>query len=634
MGKLRFAVFIIAAISLRGATGAAQQVTAQDVDKILERADKLLDEAKAGYEDARSKNSVATFVDAGFKLEEARIKFIVVQEIGSPDKQKTATDRLRAVNQLSKLIHDGKVSVGGTPIEPVPVKPPDNQDATKEPAKEPGPGPTPSKPPIDVSKRAPIPDVAKQKEAEKAIKDLYKDQYARKSPDDSRVLGQLLIEQASKPQDDPAFLWVLLREAQDVATQGCDVRALIKAIDAAARVFDVEAMALKVTALTAAGKVAKSPEDYSEVAQAIMRLLDELIRADQYDTAEKMASLGTQYARKSGDSPLIARAGTRGKEVSEAKSLYQSMKGMLETLAKNPDDPGANLETGKFLCFVKGSWDLGLRFMVKGSDPSLRALAEMELSFPSQSSERIALGDGWFDLSEKDKSPLRKSQLQAHARLIYESVLADSSGVVRARLEKRLGEMESKSPIDLLGLVEIKRDSVSGEFKMSGGSLITPIAGAVNRLQIPYIPPADAYDVLMTVQRLEGPNALFIGLALDGQQFFVGIDNATNNEFTGIWNVDGKPGDGPNETTKKGHFLPMSKTVNILCSVKKSGVTLSIDGRPVMTYSGASTRLSLPSGYGGPEKNSLWIGSWGSKFQVTKMTLTPIAGGAGRRLYP
>src|SRR5438477_7022393 len=96
---------------------------AQD-DVILQKADALLDEAKALYESAREKGSASVFVDAGFKLEEARIKYLVLQEIGSPEKQKIAVDRIRAVNQLSKLLHDGKVAVSGKAVDsPVPAAP-------------------------------------------------------------------------------------------------------------------------------------------------------------------------------------------------------------------------------------------------------------------------------------------------------------------------------------------------------------------------------------------------------------------------------------------------------------------------------------------------------------------------------
>src|SRR5689334_16883773 len=107
------AVLLLASIPLLGGIGLAQQGSVQD-DKILERGDKLLEEAKSAYEEARTNGSVAAFVDAGFKLEEARIKFIVLQEIGTPEKQKIATDRMRAINQLNKLIHDGKVAISGS----------------------------------------------------------------------------------------------------------------------------------------------------------------------------------------------------------------------------------------------------------------------------------------------------------------------------------------------------------------------------------------------------------------------------------------------------------------------------------------------------------------------------------------
>src|SRR5258708_28072920 len=117
-----------------------------DLDKVLEKAEALLEQAKAGYEEARSKSAAPIFVEAGFKLEEARIKYLAILEVGSPEQQKTAADRTRAVNQLAKLIHDGKVVVSGAGggFKPeAPVQPPENPRGPPPPAKPPAAGPRP-----------------------------------------------------------------------------------------------------------------------------------------------------------------------------------------------------------------------------------------------------------------------------------------------------------------------------------------------------------------------------------------------------------------------------------------------------------------------------------------------------------
>ena len=75
-------LWIVTVVTISAAGNAVSSPAPQDVDKILEKADKILEEAKASYEEARAKSSVSAFVDAGFKLEEARIKYLVIQEIG------------------------------------------------------------------------------------------------------------------------------------------------------------------------------------------------------------------------------------------------------------------------------------------------------------------------------------------------------------------------------------------------------------------------------------------------------------------------------------------------------------------------------------------------------------------------
>jgi hypothetical protein len=433
---------------LSGSGAGAQQVTGQDVDKILERADKILDEAKAAYEEARTRSSVSGFVDAGFKLEEARIKYLVLQEIGSPEKQKIAADRMRAVNQLGKLIHDGKVAISGAPADLPPPRPVD--------APAPGTTPTPKPPPAtvqvvaDVSARKPVPDPAKQRETEKLIREVYGDKYARKATADRVALAHTLLEEAARSADDQVARWVMYREAQDLAAQAGDVRTAIEAVDAMAAVFDVDALPLQSAAVAAASKAAKTPGEFSALTAVSLRLVEAFIAIDQYDAADKAANAALQYARRSNEPALIARCTTRTKDVAEARAKFGSLKTILETLAKNPDDGPANLEMGQFLCFIKGSWDLGLRFLVKGSDPALKAIAEKELAQPPDS---LAAGDAWWELGEKEKNPGRKERLQARAVLHYAIALPQSTGLTRAKLDRRLAESGRADEPSAAGLV-------------------------------------------------------------------------------------------------------------------------------------------------------------------------------------
>jgi len=594
----------------------AQQVTVQDLDKVLERADKLLDEAKVAYEDARSKGSVAAYVDAGFKLEEARIKYLALQEIGPADKQKIASERLRAVNQLSKLIHDGKVAISGSPTESTPAKPTDPSPAP--PTKEPAPIPA-AQVPVDVTKRAAVPDAAKQREAEKLVRDLFKDNYAKKAPADRKALARLLLNQAAKSQDDLVALWVLYSEAQDAAAQGCDVKAALEAVEAAARFFDVDALAMKYTALTATSKTAKAPEDFLALTEALLKLIDDLVLADQFDTAERATILASQHARKSNDSALALRATTRVREVGEAKTLFQAMKSVHETLARNPDDPGANLEIGKFLCFVKGSWDLGLRFMAKGSDPTLKSIAEKELAFPLQSADRGSLADGWYDLSEKEKSPLRKSQLLAHAKAVYESALVDAVALVRAKIEKRLADIDAGDAIDLLALIDSKLDVVNGQWTREGRALVCSF-GRYVRFQVPYEPP-DEYDLqIQCVRRQGGSLGIGLGVRCPGMLNFEGWPGPRS----GLENIDGKRADN-NPTTWRAPVFTNERPTVILIAVRKLGVSVVADEKKIIDWKGDRNHLSMPSDWVAPNPRVLWVGSWDGVFQMDKMLLTPVS---------
>lgn len=609
----------------------AQQVTPDDLAQILDRADKRLEEAKSSYERARATGSVDLYIEAGFKLEEARIKYLVLQELGQGERQKTAGDRLRAVNQLLKLIHDGRLAASGSPVAPFLDKPP---DLPPSPAEKPAaPAVTAG---VDVTKRLPVPDAGKVKEAEKMIREVYREQYAKKAPEDRQRLSHDLLEQGGKSQEDAAAAWVFLREAQDVALQAGDLKGALRAADAAARVFDVDGMALRHSVLGAFGKLAKSPDEFSALVEAQDPVIDEFVQSDQYDAAGQAATLLQGYARKSGDAVLVARAARRAKEVTEAKALFQGMKGVLETLAKTPTDPASNLEMGRFLCFVKGNWDLGLRFLVKGSDAALKALAERELAASEPPAERLALADAWYDLGEKEKSPLRKSQLMIHARVLYERALPGSSVLAKAKIEMRLealGPLASspgseRGALDLLALIDPKRDSVKTEWTWDGRLLMSPAQPTgEEHLAIPYEAPEE-YDLWVVAERRYGSEALHLLVTSGPAQCAVVLDSG------GVWGidvVDQKQFRG-NATTAAGTTFTNDKAATILCSVRKNGITVSVDGKSIIRWQGNRSSLAAVDFFRFPRSpKQLYLGCCNSRWVISKLQLTLVSG-PGKKL--
>lgn len=554
-----------------------------DLDKVLEKADKALDEAKAAYEEARDKSSAAGFVDAGFKLEEARIKYLVLQEVGNPAQQKTAGDRIRAVNQLVKLIHDGKVAISGATAGEAATKPAE-PSATPNPAKpeaKPGAEPTAPavKPPTDVRVRLAVPDPARQKEAEKLVRDILKEQYAKKSPADRQTLARLLLQQTKDASNDPAALWVMFRDAQDNAAQVCDLPTVLASVEGTASYFDVDGLALKNTALAAAGKNAKTPDDFGALTRAVLTLIDDLVAADQYDVADKAAASALVYSKKTNDIPLSLKVTIRSKEIVEAKTLYQGMKTNLETLAKNPEDPAANNQMGQLLCFVKGNWDLGLRFLIKGSDTALKTLAQKEQANSLQSADQVAIADGWWDLAEKEKSGLRKNQMQVHAREFYESALPGLNSLQRIKVEKRMEAVPAPGAgavIDLLRLVDPAKDAVAGTWTLKGGTLVSDGSQAA-RIEFPYEPPAD-YDFRIVFIRNEGSGDVYQSLTRSGKSFLWTMNCGPHygfGDFKGRWVAF--------DDCQGGVILPSGiingKTYTSLVQVRKDGVKGFLDGK-------------------------------------------------------
>lgn len=107
-------------------------------------------------------------------------------------------------------------------------------------------------------------------------------------------------------------------------------------------------------------------------------------------------------------------------------------------LEKAPEDPKANLDLGKLLCFDLGEWAEGLPLLAKGGDKELAPLAQRDLD---TTADRLPVADAWFTLSKKAKAP----GAQARALTIYgEAWKATDAGMVKDHIRAKLLAIQGK----------------------------------------------------------------------------------------------------------------------------------------------------------------------------------------------
>src|SRR4051794_40179404 len=98
--------------------------------------------------------------------------------------------------------------------------------------------------------KAPEPDVAAQKDTLKQIKDLFKDEYAKKNSADQSSLAQKLLQKGIETNDNLPSKFVFLKEARDVAAGAGDPETALRAATELGKAFTVDASALKLGVIT------------------------------------------------------------------------------------------------------------------------------------------------------------------------------------------------------------------------------------------------------------------------------------------------------------------------------------------------------------------------------------------------
>jgi hypothetical protein len=188
----------------------------------------------------------------------------------------------------------------------------------------------------------------------------------------------------------------------------------------------------------------------------------------------------------------------------------------------------------------------------------------------------------------------------------------------------------ARREIDLLALVDLGKDRVRGEWAREEGALVATTSEAASRVQIPYLPPEE-YDLTVVAERIEGSDALVIGLASGGAQTAYELDGyVSSGHISGFEVLDGRTANR-NESTRPGPVFENGRAGTVVVSVRRGRIAVSVDGNPLLDWSGEFSRLGVRADYVVPEKRALFVGAYACRFRISRMALRGVSG-AGKPL--
>lgn len=282
--------------------------------------------------------------------------------------------------------------------------------------------------------RLPVPGAPELQKAERLVHQLYSEDYSSRLPGIRAALARKLLKTAADTRDDAAALYVLLRDAADLASSEGDVAIAMSAADAMGLAFRVNVVECKLGILTA---VDRSGRDSPEALSAASSLAYAAFAGADFESAGKLASLAQNIARRSRD-PFSEKA---ARELA-AEARRVGVAG--PALAKNPHDRSAAAAMGAYLCFAHGDWTKGLPLLAEGSDAILSAPAARDLKSPADPADQFELANSWWEIAQKQ--PLAyQNGVEAHASDWYRKAIPGLKTLPRAMAEKRAAAHPSQA---------------------------------------------------------------------------------------------------------------------------------------------------------------------------------------------
>jgi hypothetical protein len=301
-------------------------------------------------------------------------------------------------------------------------------------------------------KRLPIPSAAAQAKPRAEIAALFKEQYEAAVTAIEKTELALGMVRVAEEERNAATRYALLDVAIHIAVSSANAEVSLIIADLTKEQFAVDRWELRLWTLEQVVKaiprqVREEPERRKrrEIVMSRSQYSAELAHnRHQFRYAAKLYGLACELARENGDT-VSARQFLQLRQLSiEQEAAQNRYFEATELLAHTPDDADANWVVGQYLCFVLKQWEKALPHLAKCSDESIRIAAKKDLAGASSTKDEIAIGDEWWNLSQKGAA-IDEQWTLTRAGYWYRSAIVDAAGLARVKLQRRLAKMSGDS---------------------------------------------------------------------------------------------------------------------------------------------------------------------------------------------
>jgi hypothetical protein len=470
--------------------------------------------------------------------------------------------------------------------------------------------------------RLPIPDESALTGARAKVAELVRGTSKGAEPSKLVELTRNLLTLADQSKEDPAAEYALLNEARNQAAEAGDFNLAMEITDRLAAKYRSDAFAEKAAALEIAlDRRRKRPD--ARIACARLGLVgfdacDKAIAEDAFSQARKIAEIVQAAAEASTSRPLITKATNLTEEISKLEAANAAQIAARQILAKEPDNPDANLAVGKYLCVMRNRWSSGLPYLTKCASQQIRNAAVLDLSTPSLVEKQLECGDQWWELALKTDG-MQQKELQRRAVHWYQIAQNRLKGLDRARIDKRISEVllpEVFEPIDLMETARLSKAVPHG--RLLGDGRLVKISGDLAEVHLPTNLPQE-FELLMELRRPNRTDGhLSVHLLLGNFTVFVVIDGIqAKGRHCRIYI-------GSEIRHVEAEVCRDDKWHEIRIAVKRNSVSAYADGNGLLTFA-TTTDLKPTLSRDGDFVNRVDLLATKATYEVRRLRLVPIA---------